>query len=299
MMKTNIVKLYIILPLMLIIAFGTALTTNAAMFDCAANQHDYMQIEYTPATDTTDGRAVYECRLCGRRVTRYLPAVGWGEWIVTTPPTCTQTGLRMRTSLNNPGYSEIEEVPATGHQFTETIIQPTCTEQGRRIRTCSECGYSYTTVFGTTGECNYTENITREPTCTAQGEITFTCEICGDYYMEPIPALEHAFGEWVINIPAEQGIDGQKYMECVHCGERIYETIPALPTEPEPQQRQWLDAIGPTEIVVTTANVGLWIIGPILLFGEFMYIILRRKKKRNIEAQRRDAYSGKDGYKWI
>ena len=279
---------------MLALTLMVSAAVNANRFDCTANRHDYVRVEYTSPAENTNGRIVYECRLCGGRITRILYVTGWGEWEITREPTCAEPGLRTRTSLTNPNFSETEEIPATGHKFVETIIEPTCAEPGQQVHTCSVCGYSYTEEFGELNDCYYIETITREPSCGAEGIKALTCEVCGDYYTKSIPALEHAWGDWIIEIPAEPEIEGRKYIECALCGERIYEIIPALPA-------QWrlFGIIGPEEAVVTSANVGLWIILPILLFGEIMFIIVKRRKKRKILAQERTAYSGKDGYTWL
>jgi len=55
----------------------------------------------------------------------------WGEWVVTTAPTCTETGIETATCTLC-GASKTQSVAATGHSFvyTETAI------------TCANCDYS-------------------------------------------------------------------------------------------------------------------------------------------------------------
>ena len=281
--------------LSLLILFGATITIYAQPFNCNANRHDYLRIEYMPATETTDGRAVYECRLCGNRTTLTLFATGhiWSEWAIVRQPTCTEPGLRSRTCHVGVTHSEYEEIPALGHQWVETIIEPTCTEYGQRVRTCSRCGESYTEAFGEPLGHSYVETIMVEPTCEHEGERIFTCEHCGDYYAESIPALEHIWSEWIIDIPAEAGVEGRGYRECLICGDRIWETIPALPIVPTERP------LGVQEIIITGANVGLWIILFLALSGEVAVIIWKRKRKKEIRAQKRYTYSGKDGYEWL
>ena len=277
------------------------LAVNATPFNCDENMHDYVRIEYIPPTDVSDGRVVYECRICDNISVQILFATGhiWSEWQTITEPTCTEPGLRTRTCSVGVPHSENEEIPALGHDFIEKIIEPTCATVGQTIRTCLRCGYSYTVTLGELGECNYIETITKEPTCNTHGERTFTCEVCGDYFIEPINMLEHAWGEWVVNTPAEVGVEGQKHKECERCGERVYEAIAALPTIPELLPAPNPPLFGIEEVIATSANIALWITLFLVLSGEFLYLLIRRKKKKAILAKRKFAYSGEDGYKSI
>ena len=58
-------------------------------------------------------------------------------------PTCTEDGwksLICTICLE----SEIREIlPATGHSYTQTVVEPTYTEQGYTLHVCQECGDSY------------------------------------------------------------------------------------------------------------------------------------------------------------
>jgi len=202
-------------------------------------------------------------------------------------------------------HNEYEEIPALGHQWVETVTPPTCTESGRRVRTCSRCGESHTEVYGEPIGHNYIETITREPSCVQYGIITFTCEHCGNYYTEPIPALEHDFGEWIIYAPAGEGVEGRKYRECSLCGERIWETTPALPvaqTEPpptEPPPERPRPFFGLEEAIVTGANVTIWIIGFFVLFMEFGFLAWKRRKTKALLAIKQINEKSEDGYEYI
>ena len=62
---------------------------------------------------------------------------------VTASATCTQSG--MLTYTCDCGHSYTEIIPATGHQYTQTVTPPTCTEDGYTTYLCT-CGDSYTAV---------------------------------------------------------------------------------------------------------------------------------------------------------
>ncbi len=88
---------------------------------------------------------------CNRVETVIIPDIsGYISSVVTTEPTCTETGLRRYTATlthHEVGFaseSPSEEVlEALGHNYEESVTEPTCTEQGYTMCTCSRCGDSY------------------------------------------------------------------------------------------------------------------------------------------------------------
>ena len=63
----------------------------------------------------------------------------FGEWMVTTKPTCTEAGIKTREC--DCGATERAEVPATGHSWDTGKItkEPTDKADGERIYTCLTC----------------------------------------------------------------------------------------------------------------------------------------------------------------
>jgi len=127
----------------------------------------------------------------------------WGDWIVTTPATCTTDGEETRTCTINSAHTQTRPIPALGHDWSEWIVTtaPTCTTDGVETRTCLRAGCDhYETRPGATalghvwGE--WTE--TTAPTCTVDGVQTRTCQICNTATQtQPIAALGHNWGDWV------------------------------------------------------------------------------------------------------
>lgn len=143
----------------------------------------------------------------------------WGEGSVSTPATCTETGVRTYTCTC--GESKTETIPAFGHTITGTVTTaPTCTAAGVKTNTCTVCGHSYTEEIPATGHtygewggdvnghsrscsvCGKTESASHtwanelevlEPTCTEAGEVRLSCSVCGGYIYEPIPATGHTY----------------------------------------------------------------------------------------------------------
>ncbi len=161
------------------------------------------------------------------------PAVhehSFGEWVVTTEPTCTETGVQIRTCAC--GETETEVIPALGHTFGEWTVttEPTCTAEGAKTRTCATCGETETETLpalGHTGEVLPG----KDATCTEEGLTEGKkCAVCGEILVaqEVIPALGHTFGEWTVTTEPTCTAEGAKTRTCATCGETETEAIPAL-----------------------------------------------------------------------
>jgi len=269
---------------------------RAEDFDCTKNKCDYAVAAKIPATHTENGSVDYVCRPCGASYRQILYAIGhvWSDWSTQKAPTCARPGSMKRTCNVGTPHSESKEIPALGHKYEETAQPPTCTEDGKRVFTCSKCKDSYSETFGLAIGHSYTEAITKEAVCGREGAKTFTCGACGDSYSQPIAALSHIFGEWVEGSPAGEGVEGSRYRACALCGERVTQTIAALPVPLPPSVPG--PVFGVVEIAVTAANIGAWVLLPLLLAGEFIYLTWEKKRKREILAAKRFASSGEDGY---
>ena len=125
---------------------------------------------------------------------------------ITTPATCTTTGLKTLTC--GCGHVHTEEIAANGHSYESVVTEPTCTEKGYTTYTCA-CGDSYIADevdalghnwqngvclndCGMECEHEYDEGtVTVEPDCVNKGEKTYTCTICGGTKTEEIAANGH------------------------------------------------------------------------------------------------------------
>ena len=117
----------------------------------------------------------------------------WGDWIVTTPPSCTEPGEETRTCADC-GETETRPVAALGHDLIHHDAQaPTCTEPGwEAYDTCSRCDYTT--------------------------------------YVE-IPALGHDFGDWVTVTEPTENSPGLERRVCDRCGAAMNRTIAQLSHE--------------------------------------------------------------------
>ena len=136
----------------------------------------------------------------------------WSEWTVTTEATCTADGEQTRTC--ECGETEKQTVPAKGHN---PGAEADCTT----AQTCTVCDAELTAAKGHTPGAEATCTIAQTCTvCSAElvaaghkpgAEATCTeaqkCTVCN---AELTAAKGHAFGEWVIIIPATKTENGLK-----------------------------------------------------------------------------------------
>ncbi len=176
-------------------------------------------VDAVTATCTEKGQtAGTKCLGCGEIVSgcEETPVLGhnYGEWTVTTQPTCTEKGMEVRTCTRC-SASETRDINALGHDIKHHAAKAaTCTEKGwAAYDTCSRCNYSTYKEIAATG--HHHNVVVTAPTCTAKGYTTHTCA-CGDSYKDSYTnALGHNY---------ENG-------KCTRCGaaDPNYNPAPAAP----------------------------------------------------------------------
>lgn len=180
--------------------------------------------------------------------------------------TCTETGTKTYT-CSVCGDSYTETIKATGHNFTDKVVNPTCAVQGYTEHVCGTCGYSYKDSYKNKVSHKYSSKLTKNPSCTVNGIRTYTCSVCGDSYTEIVEASGHSIYAYKVFSPScafegytvykcrncnysyngsytektPHSYDGPSYTvkptctsngyneyACIHCGERHKETLEAL-----------------------------------------------------------------------
>ena len=244
-MKNIIKYATCLIALFLCIVFITA-PAHAATYDCAAGRHKDTVIARVEPTATQDGYETLKCDLCGRQYDAILYATAhvWGEWVIDRAATCTEPGKQHRTCNLNAPHSETETIPALGHDYKLTVRKPTCKEAGLKTYNCTRCHHTYTEPGDPALEHNYIGIVTKEPNCLEEGIKTFACSYDPeDTYTEPIPALGHILGEWTVEIPAKEGIDGKEIRACIRCGYREERVVSALDVPEKPPLFNVVDAV--------------------------------------------------------
>ena len=116
---------------------------------------------------------------------------------VTTPATCSKSGIMTYTCVCGDSYTEVIE--PTDHSYTAKVVAPTCTEKGYTLHACSNCGNSYMDSYTLPAGHSYTSKTTVQPTCTQSGVKTYLCAKCGDMYTETINPVAHKYTSKVVS----------------------------------------------------------------------------------------------------
>lgn len=134
----------------------------------------------------------------------------FGMYLVEIAPTCTEKGIESAYCAVC-GEKSVREIQPLGHDLEGL----TC--EGRHCTRCDYAEEPTTHVY---------DNIEEIPAdCLNSGWTIYSCE-CGDSYMEEIPALGHAFGEWQAVTAPTCTSEGMEKRFCQRCGEEEVRSIP-------------------------------------------------------------------------
>ena len=145
----------------------------------------------------------------------------WNDGKITTPPTCTKTGVKQYTCTIC-SETKTEEIAALGHDYSSdwTIdTAATCETVGSKSHHCTRCDSKKdVTEIPASGHSWNDGAITTEPTCTDEGVKTFTCNACGKTRTEAVAALGHNYSsDWTIDTAAACETVGSKSHHCTRC----------------------------------------------------------------------------------
>ena len=177
----------------------------------------------------------------------------WDDGKITTPPTCTKTGVKQYTCTIC-SETKTEEIAALGHDYSSdwTIdTAATCETVGSKSHHCTRCDSKKdVTEIPASGHSWNDGAITTEPTCTDEGVKTFTCNACGKTRTEAVAALGHNYSsDWTIDTAAACETVGSKSHHCTRCDSKIDVTeIPA-------SGHSWNDGAITTEPTCTDEGV--------------------------------------------
>ena len=173
----------------------------------------------TPPLCNAQGYTTYTCRNCGDNyVSDYQNPGGhvYGDWIVRKEATCTSRGERYRACIGC-GREVKENISATGHSYTATVIAPTCNEPGYTNNVC-HCGESYITNRVPAGGHTLVQHEAKTPTCTEIGWSAYeTCANCDYSTYAEIAGTAHTY-EAVVT-PPTAGEQGFTTYTCTGCGD--------------------------------------------------------------------------------
>ena len=145
----------------------------------------------------------------------------WDDGKITTPPTCTKTGVKQYTCTIC-SETKTEEIAALGHDYSSDWTIDTaaaCETVGSKSHHCTRCDSKIdVTEIPASGHSWNDGSITTEPTCTDEGVKTFTCNSCGKTRTEEVAALGHNYSsDWTIDTAAACETVGSKSHHCTRC----------------------------------------------------------------------------------
>ena len=177
----------------------------------------------------------------------------WDNEKITTPPTCTKTGVKQYTCTIC-SETKTEEIAALGHDYSSDWTIDTaaaCETVGSKSHHCTRCDRKKdVTEIPASGHSWNDGAITTEPTCTDEGVKTFTCNACGKTRTEAVAALGHNYSsDWTIDTAAACETVGSKSHHCTRCDRKKDVTeIPA-------SGHSWNDGAITTEPTCTDEGV--------------------------------------------
>lgn len=168
------------------------------------------EVVISEPTCTQSGQVRKTCTICGDQSNVFTPALGHtGDWYVTAKPRCFDNGSEQRICTV---CTQIEnrELPAIGHHELQAA---TCTE-GKK---CKNCHYVEGTGTGHSfsGKWNIKDGC--EPTCTKSGVEERKCANCDVTEERPVSALGHT-GDWKNTKYASCTTTGTETRTCTVCG---------------------------------------------------------------------------------
>lgn len=177
----------------------------------------------------------YTCTGCdklldeeGKEITESIeiPALGHdftGEWTVTKPSTCTESGVKAR-KCSRCRETEKETIPATGHTEAEdAAVAATCTTAGKTAG--SHCLVCNTIIkaqeeIPATGHSFGKWEKVKAPTCMGRGSVKRACDICGYIEIKDIAANGHVWNtDYTVDKQPTCTETGSKSIHCRNCRE--------------------------------------------------------------------------------
>ena len=155
-----------------------------------------------------------------------IPALGHdftGEWTVTKPAACTESGVKAR-KCSRCKETEKETIPATGHTEAEdAAVAATCTTAGKTAG--SHCLVCNTIIkaqeeIPATGHSFGKWEKVKAPTCMGRGSVKRACDICGYIEIKDIVANGHVWNtDYTVDKQPTCTETGSKSIHCRNCRE--------------------------------------------------------------------------------
>ena len=191
------------------------------------------------ATCSKMGYTLHICKNCNHSYKDHYTSVRAHKYIsdIKKEATCEKKGVKeYRCIYCDDFYEKI--IPASGHDYKETVIEATCSKGGYTLHTCKNCNHSYKDHYTPIRVHKYISDIIKDAACEEEGVEKYHCIYCNDSYEKAIPALGHEYGDWFIQKEATPTEEGSRYKICRHNSNHIIrETIPYTYPPPDTKEK--------------------------------------------------------------
>ena len=212
--------------------------TRTCTYGCGQTKTEVIKAtEHKPGTPVTvaatcekDGSVTTTCTVCNEVIASDpIKALGhkYGEFVVTTEPTCCTEGVKTATCANDAAHTKTEKIAATGEHVWDAgtvTTEPTCEKEGVKTFKCTTTGCTKTKTekIDALGH-KYEEGADyKAPTCTEEGYSNGVCTVCGKKQNgEKIPALGHKYESAVTTAPTCEK-DGVETFTCKNDASHTY-----------------------------------------------------------------------------
>ena len=197
----------------------------------------------------------------------------YGDFVVDSPATCHEPGVKSRHCSECGGRGEITTIEALGHNWSDWVIDsaPTIDAVGKKHRTCKNegCGEKQNAEIAKLTADGHEHLFsdwffTKEPTCTEKGEATRVCSKCDAQEKSEAASLGHKFGGWRVKVQPTVEKEGVIESVCEVCSHA--KTLP-------------LEKLIETDSGVFSMPI-IILLCVVLVAGVIVVLIILTKKKR-------------------
>ncbi len=184
-----------------------------------ASGHNHKVTVTTKAGCTTAGLKTFTCD-CGDTYTENIPATGHALRLVSQANTCTSAGFEYYICDNCGNMiGDTEYLPKLGHNYKKSVVTAaTCTAPGEMLYDCDRCDASYTEEIPATGHSFSEWTQTKVPTCTATGTERRDCKNCDEYETRDVAVTAHDWEtDYTVDKAATCTEKGSKSIHCKDC----------------------------------------------------------------------------------
>ena len=156
----------------------------------------------------------------------------WGEWKITTKPSCTTEGEEIR-QCKNCQETETKKLEKTDHDWSEwkTTTKPSCTTEGEETRQCKNCHETESRTLAKTA--HNTEIVgAKVPSCTTEGYTGD--EVCKDCHAtikkgHKLAKTAHQWSTWKTTTNPNYTSEGEQTRQCSQCHQTETRKLNKLP----------------------------------------------------------------------